>query len=237
MSCCDGDGAGVLTYERMGTAVVQGQFFTSTTGKKAAMAVSGCILFLFVVGHLIGNLQIYEGPEKLNNYAVLLRSMPALLWAVRIVLLGMVLLHIWTSVLLAGRNIAARPVGYQKKTATGSSYASRTMYWSGPIILAFIIYHLLDFTFGTVNPHYEPGNVYANVVASFQVIPVAAFYIIAMLLLCLHLYHGLWSMFQSLGIAHPRYTPMLRRGAAVVATLIAAGNISIPVAVLSGWVR
>ncbi len=237
MSWCDEDGAGVLTYERMGTAVVQEHFYTSTTGKKAAMAVSGCILFLFVVGHLIGNLQIYEGPDKLNHYAVLLRSMPALLWAVRAVLLAMVLLHIWSAVQLAARNIGARPVGYQKKTATGSSYASRTMYWSGPIVLAFVIYHLLDFTFGAVNPHYEPGNVYANVVASFQVIPVAAFYIIAMLLLCLHLYHGLWSMFQSLGIAHPRYTPMLRRGAAVVATLIAAGNISIPVAVLSGWVR
>ena len=201
------------------------------------MAVSGCILFLFVLGHLIGNLQIYEGPDQLNRYAVLLRMEPALLWAVRIVLLAMVLLHIWTSVQLAARNIAARPVGYQKKQATGSSYASRTMYWSGPIILAFVIYHLLDFTFGKVNPHYEPGNVYGNVVASFQVIPVAVFYIIAMLLLCLHLYHGLWSMFQSLGIAHPRYTPMLRRGAAVMATLIAVGNISIPVAVLSGWIR
>ena len=201
------------------------------------MAVSGCILFLFVVGHLIGNLQIYEGPEKLNRYAVLLRSMPALLWGVRTVLLAMVLLHIWSSVQLAGRNIAARPVGYRIKKATGSSYASRTMYWSGPIILVFVIYHLLDFTFGQVNPHFQPGNVYGNVVASFQLIPVAVFYIIAMLLLCLHLYHGLWSMFQSLGIAHPRYTPMLRRGAAVVALLIAIGNISIPVAVLSGWVK
>ena len=201
------------------------------------MAVSGCILFLFVVGHLIGNLQIYEGPEKLNRYAVLLRSMPALLWGVRTVLLAMVLLHIWSSVQLAGRNIAARPVGYRIKKATGSSYASRTMYWSGPIILAFVIYHLLDFTFGQVNPHFQPGNVYGNVVASFQLIPVAVFYIIAMLLLCLHLYHGLWSMFQSVGIAHPRYTPMLRRGAAVVALLIAIGNISIPVAVLSGWVK
>jgi len=221
----------------MSTAALQEHFYASTAGKKAVMAVSGCILFLFVLGHLIGNLQIYEGPEKLNQYAVLLRSMPALLWGVRAVLLGMVLLHIWTSVRLAGRNISARPVGYSKKKATGSSYASRTMYWSGPIILAFVIYHLLDFTFGAVNPHYEPGNVYGNVVASFQVIPVAAFYIIAMLLLCLHLYHGLWSMFQSLGIAHPRYTPMLRRGAAAVAILIAAGNISIPVAVLSGWVK
>jgi len=201
------------------------------------MAVSGCILFLFVVGHLIGNLQIYEGPDQLNRYAVLLRTEPPLLWAVRIVLLAMVLLHIWSSVQLAARNISARPDGYVEKKAAGSSYASRTMYWSGPIILAFVIYHLLDFTFGKVNPHFEPGNVYGNVVASFQVIPVAAFYIVAMLLLCLHLYHGLWSMFQSLGIAHPRWTPLLRRGAAVVAILIAAGNISIPVAVLAGWVR
>jgi succinate dehydrogenase / fumarate reductase cytochrome b subunit len=221
----------------MGSAAVQESFYASTAGKKAAMAVSGCILFLFVVGHLIGNLQIYEGPEKLNRYAVLLRSEPALLWAVRVVLLAMVLLHIWSSIKLAARNIGARPVAYRKKQAVGSSYASRTMYWSGPIILAFVIYHLLDFTFGKVNPHFEPGNVYGNVVASFQTIPVAAFYIIAMLLLCLHLYHGLWSMFQSLGIAHPRYTPLLRRGAALVAMLIAAGNISIPVAVLSGWVK
>jgi succinate dehydrogenase / fumarate reductase, cytochrome b subunit len=221
----------------MGAAVVPQNFYTSTTGKKAAMAVSGCILFLFVIGHLAGNLQIYEGPEKLNRYAALLRSMPALLWGVRSILLGMVLLHIWTSLQLAERNIGARPVGYRMKKATGSSYASRTMYWSGPIILAFVIYHLLDFTFGKVNPNYQPGNVYGNVMASFQVIPVAAFYIIAMLLLCLHLYHGLWSMFQSLGIAHPRYTPLLRRGAAVVAILIAVGNISIPVAVLAGWVR
>jgi succinate dehydrogenase cytochrome b subunit len=221
----------------MGSAVAPPHFYTSTTGKKAVMAVSGCILFLFVLGHLIGNLQIYEGPDQLNRYAVLLRMEPALLWAVRIVLLAMVLLHIWTSVQLAARNIAARPVGYQKKQATGSSYASRTMYWSGPIILAFVIYHLLDFTFGKVNPHYEPGNVYGNVVASFQVIPVAVFYIIAMLLLCLHLYHGLWSMFQSLGYSHPRYTPVLKRCAAVVAILIAAGNISIPLSVLAGLVR
>src|SRR6202522_374037 len=221
----------------MGTAVAEERFYASTVGKEAEMTVSGCILFIFVVGHLIGNLQIYEGPEKLNRYAALLRSMPALLWGVRTVLLAMVLLHIWSAVQLAARNIGARPVAYSKKKATGSSYASRTMYWSGPIILAFVIYHLLDFTFGKVNPHFQPGNVYGNVVASFQVIPVVAFYIIAMLLLCLHLYHGLWSMFQSLGIAHPRYTPMLRKGAAVVATLIAAGNISIPLAVLLGLLK
>lgn len=201
------------------------------------MAVSGLILFLFVLGHLIGNLQIYEGPAKLNSYAAFLRSMPALLWGVRITLIVMVLLHIWSSVQLVRRKWEARPIGYFKQKPTGSSYASRTMYWSGPIILAFVIYHLLDFTFGTVNPHFQEGNVYSNVVASFQWIPVSAFYIIAMVLLCLHLYHGLWSMFQSLGFAHPRYTPVLKRSAAVVAILIAAGNISIPLAVLAGLVR
>ncbi|MBZ5610743.1 MAG: succinate dehydrogenase cytochrome b subunit [Acidobacteriia bacterium] len=201
------------------------------------MAASGCVLFLFVVGHLIGNLQIYEGPEKLNHYAVLLRSMPALLWSVRAILLLMLALHVWSSVQLAVRNIDARPTGYVKKKATQSSYASRTMYWSGPIILAFVVYHLLDFTFGNLNPHFEEGNVYANVVASFRVIPVSAFYIVAMLLLAMHLYHGLWSMFQSLGFYHPRYTPVLKRSAAVIAILIAAGNISIPVSVMAGIVR
>ena len=201
------------------------------------MAGSGVILFLFVLGHLVGNLQIYEGPEKLNNYAHFLRSMPALLWGVRITLIVTVLLHIWSSVQLALLKFDARPTGYVKKKATQSSYASRTMYWSGPIILAFVIYHLLDFTFGTVNPHFQEGDVYANVIASFQFLPVSAFYIVAMLLLCLHLYHGLWSMFQSLGFSHPRYTPVLKRSAAVVAILIAAGNISIPVSVLAGLVR
>ena len=222
--------AGAATYRAQG-------FYSSTIGKKAVMAVSGVILFAFVVGHLIGNLQIYEGPEKLNHYAVLLRSMPALLWAVRVVLLVMVVLHVWSSVQLGLRNIEARPTGYVKKEFAGSSYASRTMYWSGPIILAFVIYHLLDFTWGTVNPRFVEGDVYGNVVASFQVIPISAFYIVAMLLLCLHLYHGLWSMFQSLGFNHPRHTPILRRAAAVVAILIAAGNISIPVAVMSGLVK
>ncbi|HLG97795.1 MAG TPA: succinate dehydrogenase cytochrome b subunit [Bryobacteraceae bacterium] len=220
----------------MATAVAD-RFYTSTIGKKAVMAVSGCILFLFVVGHLIGNLQIYEGPEKLNRYAVFLRSLPALLWTVRAILLVMVGLHIWSSVALAMRKWEARPVNYVKRKATESSYASRTMYWSGPIILAFVIYHLLDFTFGSVNPHFVEGDVYANVVASFRVIPVSAFYIFAMVLLCMHLYHGLWSMFQSMGFYHPRYTPVLKRSAAVVAVLIAAGNISIPVAVMSGLVK
>jgi len=213
------------------------RFYASTVGKKAMMAVSGCILFLFVVAHLAGNLQIYEGPEKINNYSRILHSMPALLWGARLTLLAMVALHIWSSIQLAIRNNAARPVGYVKKKAAGSSYASRTMYWSGPIILAFVIYHLLDFTFGTTNPSYREGNVYGNILASFQVLLISAFYILAMLLLCMHLYHGLWSMFQSLGVHPERFTPALKKAAAVIALLIAAGNISIPVSVMVGWVR
>ena len=212
-------------------------FYASAVGQKAVMAVSGVVLFGYVVGHLIGNLQIYEGPEKLNNYAKFLHSMPALLWGVRAFLLVMLILHVWSSILLAIRKIDARPISYTKRKSVQSSYASRTMYWSGPIILAFLIYHLLDFTFGTVNPRFQEGNVYANVVASFQFIPVSAFYIFAMLLLCMHLYHGVWSMFQSLGFAHPRYTPVLKRVAAAFAILIAIGNISIPVSVMTGIVR
>ena len=213
------------------------RFYTSTTGKKAVMAVSGCVLFLFVIGHLIGNLQIYEAPEKIDNYSRFLHSMPGVLWGARIALLVMVVLHVWSSVQLAVRNYEARPTAYVKKKAAGSSYASRTMYWSGPIILAFVIYHLLDFTFGNVNPNFQEGHVHDNVVASFHLIPVSAFYIFAMLLLCMHLYHGLWSMFQSLGIHHPRHSPILRRCAAAVAILIAAGNISIPVSVMAGLVK
>jgi len=200
------------------------------------MAVSGLILFAFVLGHLIGNLQIYEGADKLNRYAVFLRSLPAALWGARITLLVMVLLHIWSSLQLAARKWNARPIGYKKKKATESSYASRTMYWSGPIILAFVIYHLLDFTFGTLNPNFQEGDVYHNVIASFSVPVVSAFYIIAMILLCMHLYHGVWSMFQTLGFHHPRHTVILKRAAKVVAILIAVGNISIPVAVLTGLV-
>lgn len=204
---------------------------------KAVMAVSGAILFLFVTGHLIGNLQFFEDPAKINAYGRFLRSMPGVLWTTRLVLLAMVLLHIWSSIVLGLRKLKARPQGYVRKKAIQSSYASRTMYWSGPIIAAFVVYHLLDFTFGTVNPGYQEGEVYANMVRSFSVPWVSGFYIIAMALLCLHLFHGVWSMFQTLGLANARYTPILRRFAATVAVLIFCGFVSIPVSVLTGLKR
>jgi succinate dehydrogenase / fumarate reductase cytochrome b subunit len=214
-------------------------FWQTTVGKKAIMAATGLILFGFVVSHLLGNLQIYISAEKLNHYAESLRTLPVLLWATRILLLVSVFLHIWASFALWRLQNAARPVGYVKKKNEHSTYASRTMKWSGPIVLAFVIYHLLHFTFGVVHfgGPFDRHNVYNNVVFGFRFWPVSLFYIIAMAMLCYHLYHGLWSMFQSLGISHPTYTPWLRTGAKIVAIAIASGNISIPIAVLLGVLR
>ena len=215
------------------------RFWQTTVGKKAIMAITGVALFGFIVGHLIGNLQIFGPPEKINNYAAFLKSHPALTWTTRIVLLVAVGLHIWSSFELWLLQREARPVKYVKKVNMHSTYASRTMAWSGPIILAFVIWHLLQFTFGAVHPGapFNVHDVYNNVVLGFRVWPVSLFYIIAMLMLCYHLYHGLWSMFQSLGFSHPVYTPWLQRIAKVVAIVIAAAYISIPVAVLAGFVK
>jgi succinate dehydrogenase / fumarate reductase cytochrome b subunit len=214
-------------------------FWQTTVGKKAIMAVTGFMLFGFICGHLLGNLQIFLPPEKINHYSATLKSLPALLWGARITLLLAVGLHIWSSFQLWLLQRAARPINYVKKANLNSTYASRTMLWSGPIILAFLIFHLLHFTFGTVHPGgpFDEHNVYNNVVTGFQVWPVSLFYIVAMIMLCYHLYHGLWSMFQSLGFSHPVYTPWLQRFAKVFAILIAAGNISIPVAVLAGFIK
>jgi succinate dehydrogenase / fumarate reductase cytochrome b subunit len=213
------------------------RLWDSTNGKKAVMAVSGFILFLFVLGHMLGNLQVFEGPAQFNRYAQLLRILPDALWAVRIFLALMVILHIVAAVQLALRKRAARPIGYAKRKPIGSTYASRTMYWSGPIILAFVIYHLLDLTTGNLNPSFIEGDVYHNVVASFSNPIVSAWYIFAMVLLALHLRHGVWSMFNSLGLSRPRYTRMLRRAATFFAVIIFLGFISVPIGVLTGAVK
>ena len=214
-------------------------FWGSTNGKKVVMAVTGSILFLFVVGHLAGNLQIFEGPAKLNSYGLFLHSIGELLWPVRIVLIVCILLHITATVQLALIKKRARPVGYSRKEAIKSSYASRTMYWSGPIVLAFVIFHLLQFTAGYIHPESQfiEGDVYHNVVAGFSVWWVSVWYIFSICLLGLHLRHGLWSMFQSVGFNHPRHTPILKGAAAIIAVLIVLGYISIPISVLLGIVK
>jgi succinate dehydrogenase / fumarate reductase cytochrome b subunit len=214
-------------------------FWGSTNGKKVVMAVTGAILFLFVIGHMAGNLQIFEGAAKLNAYGHFLHSIGELLWPVRIVLLLAVALHITATVQLALLKKKARPVGYSRKEAIASSYASRTMYWSGPIVLAFVIFHLLQFTAGYIHPESQfiECDVYHNVVAGFQVWWVSVWYIFSVSLLGLHLRHGIWSMFQSLGFNHPRHTPILKSAAIVIAVVIVLGYISIPISVLLGIVK
>ena len=212
-------------------------YFSSTLGKKVLMAVTGIILFGFVVGHMLGNLQIYLGAERLNHYAELLQANQQLLWAVRSVLLFCVGVHIVAAVQVWLRNRAARPVKYKVFRPPSVDYAARTMMWSGPIIAAFIVYHLLDLTVGTVNPDYIRGDVYHNVLASFSNPVVAGLYIIANLLLAFHLYHGLWSLFQTFGWDHNRFGRLRRAAAIFFSVLIGAGNISIPLAVLTGIVH
>jgi len=214
-------------------------FWASTVGKKIVMAVTGAILFIFVIGHLLGNLQVYEGPAKLNAYGAFLHNIGEILWPVRIILLICVTLHIIATVQLALRKKRARPVGYSRKKAIASSYASRTMYWSGPIVLAFITFHLLHLTAGYIHPGaaYIEGDVYHNVVSGFQVWWVSVWYIFAICLLGLHLRHGLWSMFQSVGIHQPQHTAVLKKAAMVIAVLIVLGYISIPISVLLGLVK
>lgn len=212
------------------------RFWTATNGKKAVMAATGVILIGFVIVHMAGNLQIFAGPSKFNTYAHTLKSMPALLWGARSVLLLSVLLHIWSAFQLWSRKNEARPVAYMAKKSIASSYASRTMYWTGPILSLFIIYHLLHFTIGAGGTPFNPEEPYDNVIAGFQVIPIALFYIVAMGCLCFHLFHGIWSLFQTLGIHHPKYTPLLRTAAKLIAVLLFAGFSSIPVGVMLGLV-
>ena len=198
------------------------------------MAISGVVLAGFVIAHLAGNLQIFLGPDAFNRYARTLRGLPALVWATRTIVIVAALLHIRSSLQLAVLRSDARPVGYARKRSAGSTYASRTMYFSGPIVLVFVIYHLMQFTYGVGGTPYDEFDAYGNVIYGFRVPVVAAFYILAMVLLCLHLRHGLWSMFQTLGFYHPRYTPRVRLVASLAALLIFIGFVSIPVAVLAG---
>ena len=236
----------------------------SSLGKKFIMAATGFALFLFVIGHLLGNLQIFLGPETLNAYGEFLQSKPALVWTARIGLLVLVLLHIWSAVKLSVENKAARPMGYAgNPTPPVASYASRTMLMSGLIIAAFIIYHLLHFTakvpavnlikdpetrdFKTLIAYYpdhpdlfpvERGqDVYRMMVAGFRVRLVSGFYILAMSLLCLHLSHGVSAMFQSLGLKNRSCGPLIENIAGVAAWVIFLGYVSIPVAVLAGIVK
>lgn len=224
--------------------------YRSSIGKKAVMALTGFILVGFVVIHMIGNLKIYTGAEHLNAYAGFLRTVgdplvphETLLWLARIVLLASVVLHIVMAYQLSRMNWEGRPVKYDTKRNTQATYASLTMRWGGIILLLFIVYHILHFTLGQVG--YAPGGfrpedpnngfqTYANVITGFQPLPVALFYLLAMAALCMHLYHGTWSMFQTLGLNNTRSNGIWRWVAILIAAAVFLGNASIPIAVQLG---
>jgi succinate dehydrogenase / fumarate reductase cytochrome b subunit len=221
-------------------------FYRSSIGKKAIMAVTGVFLFGWVFAHMVGNLKMYLGPEHYNEYAAWLRVMGApamphstLLWVTRIALIVAVWLHIQAATELTLMNKAARPIDYSERENVVASYAARTMRWGGIIILLFVIYHLMHLTFGVprVHPDFIENDPYHNVVAGFQQWWASAIYIIANVALGLHLYHGLWSMFNSLGLNHPKFNPWKRNFAIAFALIVSLANISFPVAVLIGVVR
>lgn len=216
----------------------------SLVGQKVLMAVTGVVLIGFLVGHVYGNLKIFQGPDHFNAYAEGLRTLGApvfgyshLLWIARVILLASLAGHVWAAYVVTVASRRARPVDYHTLDLVATTYAARTMRWGGVVILLFVIYHLLDFTFGRVNPGFVPGDVYRNVIASFSVPVVAYFYIAAVLALGLHLYHGMWSACQTLGLNHPRYNHLRRAAAGILTVLIVAGFISIPVAVQAGILR
>jgi succinate dehydrogenase / fumarate reductase cytochrome b subunit len=218
--------------------------YRSAVGKKYVMAVTGLVLMAYVLVHMIGNLKLYFGPESINAYGEWLRDVGepvlprnALLWVVRAVLLVAVALHVHAAVALTLMNRRARPQRYQgKREYVAAGYASRTMRWSGLIIGLFVVFHLLDLTWGASTPGFAAGDIYGNVVASFQRWPVAVIYIVANLALGLHLYHGAWSLFQSMGWYSRRFNHWRRSFATGFAVLVTVGNVSFPIAVLAGIV-
>jgi succinate dehydrogenase / fumarate reductase cytochrome b subunit len=220
-------------------------FYRSSVGKKIIVALTGIILILFVVGHLLGNLQIFIGPDWVNGYAEHLRDLGPLLWLIRIFLLATVILHIWVTILLAIENRRARPQPYIDKRYVKATFASRHMLMSGLIVLAFIIYHIAHFTVRVTDPRFallkaDPlghYDVYSMMVYGFQNYYVSSFYIIGLFLLFLHLSHGSSSFFQSLGLNDKKLTPGLALGGRIFAWLIFIGYTSIPVAILLGWVK
>ncbi len=220
--------------------------WNSSLGKKYIMAITGCALFLFVIGHLVGNLQFFMGPDVLNHYGHFLQSNWEIKWPARIGLLLMVALHVTSAARLAAENRAARGTDYGCQKPLGSTYASRTMVMSGLIVGAFVIYHLLHYTalvkgvnltgqdFHEFKDPQGRHDIYRMLVVGFSKPVVALFYVVAMALLCLHLSHGVSAMFQSLGWKKHYYRALIDRIARMAALLIFAGYVSIPVAVLVG---
>jgi succinate dehydrogenase / fumarate reductase, cytochrome b subunit len=219
-------------------------FYQSSIGKKITVAVTGVILIVFVIGHLLGNLEIYLGQDHTNWYAEFLRSTGPLLWIVRIILILAVIVHLVATIQLTIENRRANPKKYAVKAAQASTFASRTMIYSGLLVLCFVIYHLLHFTVQTTNPEFRTltdsqgrHDVYHMVILGFRQPLISLFYILALFLLSIHLSHGFASVTQTLGINNPKVSALISDGGRVLAWLIFAGYVSIPATVLLGILK
>jgi succinate dehydrogenase / fumarate reductase cytochrome b subunit len=216
-----------------------GALWRSSIGKKALMAVTGVLLFLFTVGHMAGNLQVLKGDggEAINHYAEVLRTSMPLLWTIRGVLLVALLVHAIAGIQLWLERQKARPIGYQDLRPVVSTPASRTMIWSGLLILGFVIFHLLDLTVGVIHPEFEHGQVYANILRSLGSVVGAGIYVVSMIALGFHLWHGLWSVFQSLGFSNRGLSAGIQKFAIAASVLLTLGFAAVPLAVLVGIVQ
>src|SRR3979411_98547 len=214
-------------------------FYGSMVGKKVVMGVTGLIGIGFVILHSLGNLLVFRGPEAINSYSHFLKSTGELLWTLRLVLLLAVILHVIAAIQLTRQSRAARPIGYTKRETQVATISSRTMRWGGALLLGFIVVHILQFTTGNLRPAgvFSREDVYANVVTSFRIWWVTLFYVVAMLALGLHLFHGAWSSVRSIGVSPPSPHPLHRRGSVLIALFVWAAFTAIPVAVFSGFVR
>jgi succinate dehydrogenase / fumarate reductase cytochrome b subunit len=210
----------------------------SSVGKKAVMAVTGLIMLAYLITHVLANLLIFQGPEKINAYSRFLHGTGGALWAARVALLAAVGLHIVAAVQLTARKQAARPVAYAAgRQSQVSTFASRSIRWGGVLILIFLIYHILHFTLGTVHPAFVDGNPYHNVVTGFSNPLVVLFYEVALIAVGLHLYHGIWSSGRSLGMSAPSPHPLRRQLALALSLIVWAGFTIIPLAVYAGMIR
>jgi succinate dehydrogenase / fumarate reductase cytochrome b subunit len=230
-----------IVQDATSTSIYQG-ITARSLGKKILMAVSGLIAFGFVAGHMLGNLQIFAGQEQLNAYAEALHQLGPVIWVIRAFLAVFFIIHIYKGIQLKLENYASRPITYNCSNTVKATLASRTMIWTGLIVLAFVIYHLLHFTVRITHPEYQSltdslgrADVYSMVILGFRSWLISIFYIIAVGLLCYHLSHGIASMFQTVGWTNPDSLPKLEKLATIVALIFWLGYISIPIAVLTGF--
>jgi len=214
-------------------------FYGSMVGKKVVMGITGLIGVGFVIVHALGNLLVFRGPDAINSYSRFLKSTGEILWTLRIVLIVAVILHVIAAIQLTRQSRRARPIGYTKHETQAATISSRTMRWGGALLLVFIVLHILHFTTGTIRPtgSFSREDVYANVVMSFRIWWVSLFYVISMIALGLHLYHGAWSSVRSIGVSPPSADPLRRRVSLVIAVFVWGALTSIPLAVLAGFVR